>query len=243
VTGTEDIWSPNGALTGAYSGTGARKAARFPEKNPARCETMRSQRSRPGSRSTGEAAGTSGDLRPATRRDIAPHRATSKTGGGGTMQAAQGEAGTGTKRNKAKHSAPLQACRTVTFRAKTRTSQVNHTDAYRRITLLQNSAEAFYPSQVNHTETPNRRRATRPARNISQHSRNPPPGIRGILSVVPPQTGVYAADAYRPGSDEWQQCTGNKAVSRGARESVTTGSSTRSGEGEGEPVSWADSPG
>ena len=36
------------------------------------------------------------DLRPATRRDIAPHRATSKTGGGGTMQAAQGEAGTGT---------------------------------------------------------------------------------------------------------------------------------------------------
>jgi hypothetical protein len=55
-----DIWSPNGALTGAYSGTGTRKAARFPEKNPARCETMRSQRSRPGSRSTGEAAGTSG---------------------------------------------------------------------------------------------------------------------------------------------------------------------------------------
>ena len=48
----------------------------------------------------------------------------------------------------------------MTFRAKTRTSQVNHTDAYRRITLLQNSAEAFYPSQVNHTETPNRRRAT-----------------------------------------------------------------------------------
>ena len=91
-----DIWSPNGALTGAYSGTGTRKAARFPEKNPAQCETMRSQRSRPGSRSTGEAAGTSGDLRPATRRDIAPHRATSKTGGGGTMQAAQGEAGTGT---------------------------------------------------------------------------------------------------------------------------------------------------
>ena len=55
-----DIWSPNGALTGAYSGTGTRKAARFPEKNPARCETMRSQRSRPGSRSTGNAAGTSG---------------------------------------------------------------------------------------------------------------------------------------------------------------------------------------
>ena len=27
---------------------------------------------------------------------------------------------------------------------------------------------------ANHTETPNRRRATRPARNISQHSRNPP---------------------------------------------------------------------
>lgn len=76
-------------------------------------------------------------------------------------------------------------------------------------------------SMANHTETPNRRRATRPARNISQHSRNPPPGIRGILPVVPPQTGVYAADAYRPGSDEWQQCTGNKAVSRGARESVT----------------------
>ena len=74
---------------------------------------------------------------------------------------------------------------------------------------------------ANHTETPNRRRATRPARNISQHSRNPPPGIRGILPVVPPQTGVYAADAYRPGSDEWKQCTGYKAVSRGARESVT----------------------
>jgi hypothetical protein len=76
-------------------------------------------------------------------------------------------------------------------------------------------------TSANHTETPNRRRATRPARNISQHSRTPPPGIRGILPVVPPQTGVYAADAYRPGSDEWQQCTGNKAVSRGARESVT----------------------
>ena len=30
-----DIWSPNGARTGAYSGTGTRKAARFPEKNPA----------------------------------------------------------------------------------------------------------------------------------------------------------------------------------------------------------------
>ena len=29
-----DIWSPNGALTGAYSGTGTRKAARFPEKIP-----------------------------------------------------------------------------------------------------------------------------------------------------------------------------------------------------------------
>ena len=29
------------------------------------------------------------------------------------------------------------------------------------------------------------------------------------------------SDAYRPGSDEWKQCTGNKAVSRGARESVT----------------------
>lgn len=27
-----DIRSPNGALTGAYSGTGTRKAARFPEK-------------------------------------------------------------------------------------------------------------------------------------------------------------------------------------------------------------------
>ena len=67
----------------------------------------------------------------------------------------------------------------MTFRAKTRTSQVNHTDAYRRITLLQNSDKAFYPSQVNHT------------------------------------------DAYRPGSDEWKQCTGYKAVSRGARESVT----------------------
>ena len=29
-----DIRSPNGALTGAYSGTGTRKAARFPEKIP-----------------------------------------------------------------------------------------------------------------------------------------------------------------------------------------------------------------
>ena len=36
----------------------------------------------------------------------------------------------------------------MTFRAKTRTSQVNHTDAYRRITLLQNSAEAW-PEQFN----------------------------------------------------------------------------------------------
>lgn len=54
-------------------------------------------------------------------------------------------------------------------------------------------------TSANHTETPNRRRATRPARNIAQHSRTPPPGIRGILPVVPPQTGVYAADAYRPG--------------------------------------------
>ena len=77
-----DIWSPNGALTGAYSTTGTRKPARTYRKMPQAVETMRRQRSRPGSRSTGEAAGTSGDLRPATRRDIAPHRATSKTGGG-----------------------------------------------------------------------------------------------------------------------------------------------------------------
>mgnify|MGYP000903220916 CR=1 FL=1 len=49
----------------------------------------------------------------------------------------------------------------------------------------------------------------------------PPPGIRGILPVVPPPAGGYAADAYRPGSDEGEQCTGYKAVSRGARESVT----------------------
>ncbi len=34
-------------------------------------------------------------------------------------------------------------------------------------------SEAWRTS-ANHTETPNRRRATRPARNISQHSRNPP---------------------------------------------------------------------
>jgi len=127
-----DIWSPNGALTGAYSGTGTGNAARFPEKNPAQCETMRSQRSRPGSRSTGNAAGTSGDLRPATRRDIARH------------------------------------CETVRYSP---------------------------------TGTPGR--------------------IRAISGPVPPQTGVYAADAYRPGSDEWEQCTGYKAVSRGARESVT----------------------
>ena len=80
-----DTWSPNGALTGAYSGTGTGRAARFPEKNPAQCETMRSQRSRTGSRSTGEPAGTSGagqaehprEPRPAPSRDrcaIARHR-------------------------------------------------------------------------------------------------------------------------------------------------------------------------
>ena len=45
-----------------------------------------------------------------------------------------------------------------------------------------------------------------------------PGRIRAISGPVPPQTGVYAADAYRPGSDEWEQCTGYKAVSRGARE-------------------------
>jgi len=75
-------------------------------------------------------------------------------------------------------------------------------------------------------------------RNISQHSRNPPPGIRGILPVVPPQTGVYAADAYRPGSDEWQQCTGNKPFPW-SPEGRHDGIVYTQREGEEEPVSWA----
>ena len=114
------------------------------------------------------------------------------------------------------HNEPYRTSRTDAYRriaAHSRRVIPCHREPVRRVTPKR--------SMANHTETPNRRRATRPARNISQHSRNPPPGIRGILPVVPPPAGGYAADAYRPGSDEGEQCTGYKAVSRGARESVT----------------------
>lgn len=57
-----------------------------------------------------------------------------------------------------------------------------------------------------------------PARHSETKNRDGPvssdrdPGrIRGILPVVPPQTGEYAADVYRPEVMRWEQCTGNNA--------------------------------
>ena len=45
-----------------------------------------------------------------------------------------------------------------------------------------------------------------------------PGRIRAISGPVPPPAGGYAAEAYRPEVMRWRQCTGYKAVSRGARE-------------------------
>lgn len=73
------------------------------------------------------------DLRRSPARDKARHSATSRNLEDRRRRDNAGGPRRSRDRNIAKQSAPLQACRTVTFRAKTRTSQVNHTDAYRRI--------------------------------------------------------------------------------------------------------------
>ena len=73
------------------------------------------------------------DLWRSPARDKARHSATSRNLEDRRRRDNAGGPRRSRDRNIAKQSAPLQACRTVTFRAKTRTSQVNHTDAYRRI--------------------------------------------------------------------------------------------------------------
>ena len=103
------------------------------------------------------------------------------------------------------HNEPYRAPRPDVYRriaAHSRRVIPCHREPLRRVTPKR--------STVNHCEPYRNTEPTNSDEAGPQHSatfQEPrPPGIHAILPVVPPPAGEYAAEAYRPGTDEREQC-------------------------------------